>query len=91
MNGTNYEVPHCGAVSTPRSHPYWAQIFASGFCFRKFPYISVAFCFVVAFTSVIFSVLEPIISAIFSVLFKLNELSFIPRFNLSLLACPGIP
>ena len=21
MNGTNYEVPHCGAFSTPHSHP----------------------------------------------------------------------
>ena len=30
MNGTNYEVPHCGAFSTPHSHPSWAQIFASG-------------------------------------------------------------
>ena len=30
MNGTNYEVPHCGAFSTPYSHPSWAQIFASG-------------------------------------------------------------
>ena len=29
MNGTNYEVPHCGAFSTPHSHPSWAQIFAS--------------------------------------------------------------
>ena len=28
MNGTNYEVPHCGAFSTPHSHPSWAQIFA---------------------------------------------------------------
>ena len=26
MNGTNYEVPHCGAFSTPHSHPSWAQI-----------------------------------------------------------------
>ena len=30
MNGTNYEVPHCGAFSTPHFHPSWAQIFASG-------------------------------------------------------------
>ena len=34
MNGTNYEVPYCGAFSTPHSHPSWAQIFASGFCFQ---------------------------------------------------------
>ena len=27
MNDTNYEVLHCGAVSTPHSHPSWAQIF----------------------------------------------------------------
>ena len=33
-NGTNYEVPHCGAFSTPHSHPSWAQIFASGSCFQ---------------------------------------------------------
>ena len=26
----NYEVPHCGAFSTPHSHPPWAQIFVSG-------------------------------------------------------------
>jgi len=26
MNGTNYEVHHCGAFSTPHSHPSWAQI-----------------------------------------------------------------
>ena len=34
MNGTNYQVPHCGAFSTPHSHPSWAQIFASGSCFQ---------------------------------------------------------
>ena len=34
MNGTNYKVPHCGAFSTPHSHPSWAQIFASGSCFQ---------------------------------------------------------
>ena len=34
MNGTNYEVPHCGAFPTPHSHPSWAQIFASGSCFQ---------------------------------------------------------
>ena len=34
MNGTNYEVPHCGAFSTPHSHPSWAQIFTSGSCFQ---------------------------------------------------------
>ena len=34
MNGTNYEVPHCGAFSIPHSHPSWAQIFASGSCFQ---------------------------------------------------------
>ena len=28
MNGTNYEVPHCGAFSTPHSHPSCAQILA---------------------------------------------------------------
>ena len=33
-NGTNYEVPHCGAFSTPYSHPSWAQIFTSGSCFQ---------------------------------------------------------
>ena len=27
MNDTNYEVPHCGAFSTPYSHPSWAYIF----------------------------------------------------------------
>ena len=26
MNGTNYEVPHCGAISTPHSHPPWTLI-----------------------------------------------------------------
>ena len=34
MNGTNYEVSHRGAFSTPHSHPSWAQIFASGSCFQ---------------------------------------------------------
>ena len=34
MNGTNYEVPHCGVFSTPHSHPSWFQIFASGSCFQ---------------------------------------------------------
>ena len=34
MNGTNYEVPHCGAFSTPHSHPSCAQILASGSCFQ---------------------------------------------------------
>ena len=34
MNGTNNEVSHCGAFSTPHSHPSWAQIFASGPCFQ---------------------------------------------------------
>ena len=34
MNGRNYEVPHCGAFSTPHSHPSWVQIFASGSCFQ---------------------------------------------------------
>ena len=33
MNGTNYEVPHCGA-SGPHSDPSWAQIFSSGSCFQ---------------------------------------------------------
>ena len=27
MNGTNYEVPHCGAFFTPHSHTSWAKIF----------------------------------------------------------------
>ena len=27
MNGTNYEVPHCGAFSAPHPLPSWAQIF----------------------------------------------------------------
>ena len=26
VNGTNYEVPHCGAFFTPHSHPSWIQI-----------------------------------------------------------------
>ena len=40
MNGTNYEVPHCGAFSTPHFHPSFSQIFASGFCFLiPFAYI----------------------------------------------------
>ena len=34
MNGTNYEVPHCGAFSTPHSHLSWAKIFASEPCFQ---------------------------------------------------------
>ena len=34
MNGTNYEVPRCGAFSPPHSHPSWAQKFASGSCFQ---------------------------------------------------------
>ena len=42
MNGTNYEVPHCGAFSTPHSHPSWAQIFASGSCFQIWQY----YCFI---------------------------------------------
>ena len=29
MNGTNYKVPHCGALSIPHLHLSWAQIFAS--------------------------------------------------------------
>ena len=29
-----FEVPHCGAFSTPHSHPSWAQTFASGSCFQ---------------------------------------------------------
>ena len=32
MNGTNYEVPHCGPFSTFHSHLFWAQIFASESC-----------------------------------------------------------
>ena len=32
--GSNYEVPHCGAFSTPHSHPSWAQILASGSFFQ---------------------------------------------------------
>ena len=34
MNGTNYEIPHCGAFSTPHSHTSRAQIFVSGSCFQ---------------------------------------------------------
>ena len=34
MNSTNYEVPHCGAFSTPHSHPPWVQMFVSGSCFQ---------------------------------------------------------
>ena len=30
----NYEVPHCGAFSTPTSHHSWIQTFASGSCFQ---------------------------------------------------------
>ena len=26
MSGRNYEVPHCGAFSTPHSHPSWFQL-----------------------------------------------------------------
>ena len=45
MNGTNYEVPHYGAFSTPHSHPYWAQIFASGSCFQiPLAWIFILFC-----------------------------------------------
>ena len=33
VNGTNYEVPHCGAFSTPH-YPSWAQIFGSASCFQ---------------------------------------------------------
>ena len=32
--GINYEVPHCGAFSTPHSHRSWAKIFASGSCIQ---------------------------------------------------------
>ena len=34
VNGTNYEIPHCGAFSTPNFYPYWAQIFTSRSYFR---------------------------------------------------------
>ena len=34
MSGTNYEVLHCEAFSSPHSHPSWAQIFAAGSCFQ---------------------------------------------------------
>jgi hypothetical protein len=34
VNGTNYEVPHYEALSTPHSHTSWAQIFASGSFFQ---------------------------------------------------------
>ena len=34
MSDTNYEVPHCGAFTTPHSHPSWAQIFTSWSCFQ---------------------------------------------------------
>ena len=34
MNGTNYEVPHCGVFSTRLFHPSWVQILASGSCFQ---------------------------------------------------------
>ena len=33
-HGTNYEVPHCGAFSTPHSLSSFSQIFASGSCFQ---------------------------------------------------------
>jgi hypothetical protein len=34
VNGTNYDVPHCGAFSTPHLNLSRAQIFASGSCFQ---------------------------------------------------------
>ena len=40
---TNYEVPHCGAFSTPHSHLSLAQIFASGSCFKIIKYPTVNF------------------------------------------------
>ena len=30
----NYEVPHCGALSIPHSHHFWAQILVSGSCLK---------------------------------------------------------
>ena len=33
QSSRNYEFPH-GAFSTPRSHPFWAQIFSSRSCFQ---------------------------------------------------------
>ena len=30
----NYEVPHCGAFSTPHLYPSWNQIITSGSCFH---------------------------------------------------------
>ena len=29
VKGINCEVPHCGAFSTPHSHPFWVQIYTS--------------------------------------------------------------
>ena len=34
MNGTNYEVSHCGVFTSPHPHPYWAQIFTLESCFQ---------------------------------------------------------
>ena len=34
MNGANLKVPLCGAFFTLHSHPPWAQMFASRFCFQ---------------------------------------------------------
>ena len=31
MNGTNYEFPHCGALSIPHSQSFWAKLLA---CFQ---------------------------------------------------------
>ena len=33
-DATHFEVPHCGAFSTPHPHPSWAQIFSLGSCFQ---------------------------------------------------------
>ena len=34
MNGTNYEIPHCRAFTTPHSHPSLTQICASDSIFK---------------------------------------------------------
>ena len=34
VNDTEYEVPYYEAFYIPHSHPFWAQIFASGSCFQ---------------------------------------------------------
>ena len=32
--GVQFEVTHCKSFFIPHSHPFWAEIFASGSCFQ---------------------------------------------------------